>query len=73
MIWLLMFQSFTLKEWQDMWDACQGNKLYAIYPNVDKVVHSSTANKYQVIKSTIGGYQLELGRFSKNGRSSDFM
>jgi len=25
---------FCLKEWQDIWDACQGNKLYAIYPNV---------------------------------------
>jgi len=25
---------FCLKEWQDIWDACQCNKLYAIYPNV---------------------------------------
>ena len=25
---------FCLKEWQDIWDACQGNKLYAIYSNV---------------------------------------
>jgi len=25
---------FCLKEWQDIWDACQGNKLYAVYPNV---------------------------------------
>jgi len=23
-----------LKKWQDIWDACQGNKLYAIYSNV---------------------------------------
>ena len=48
---------FCLKEWQDIWDACQGNKLYAIYPNVDKVVHSCTASKYRVIKPTVGGYQ----------------
>jgi len=48
---------FCLKEWQDIWDACQGNKLYGIYPNVDKVVHSCTANKYRVIKPTIDGYQ----------------
>jgi len=25
---------FCLKEWQDIWDACQGSKLYAIYPIV---------------------------------------
>jgi len=25
---------FCLKEWQDIWDACQGNKLYAIYRNI---------------------------------------
>ena len=25
---------FCLKEWQDIWHACQGNKLYAICPNV---------------------------------------
>jgi len=48
---------FCLKEWQDIWDACQGNKLYAISPNVDRVVHSCTANKYRVIKPAIGGYQ----------------
>ena len=48
---------FCLKEWQDIWDACQGNKLYTICPNVDKVVHSCTANKYRVIKPTIGVYQ----------------
>jgi len=48
---------FCLKECQDIRDVCQGNKLYAIYPNVDKVVHSCTANKYRVIKPTVGGYQ----------------
>ena len=25
---------FCLEEWQDIWDACQGSKLYAIYPIV---------------------------------------
>jgi len=25
---------FCSKEWHDIWDDCQGNKLYAIYPNV---------------------------------------
>jgi len=48
---------FYSKEWQDLWDACQGSKLYAIYPNMDKVVHSCTANKYRVIKPTIDDYQ----------------
>jgi len=48
---------FCLKEWQDIWVACQGSKLYAVYPNVDKVVHSCTANKYRVIKPTIDDYQ----------------
>ena len=33
------------------------NKLYAISLYVDKVVHSCTANKYRVIKPTVGGYQ----------------
>jgi len=41
---------FCLKEWQDIWDACQ---LYAIYPNMDEIVHICTANKYCVIKPTI--------------------
>ena len=48
---------FCLKEWQDIWDACQGNKLYAFFPNVFKVEHSCTAIKYRVIKPTTGGYQ----------------
>jgi len=25
---------FCLKEWQDIWNCCEGNKLHAIYPNV---------------------------------------
>jgi len=27
---------FCLKEWQDIWNCCEGNKLHAIYPNVRK-------------------------------------
>ena len=34
MIWLLIFQSFAWKNGRTLWDACQGNKLYAIYSNV---------------------------------------
>ena len=33
---------FCLKEWQDIWDACQGNKLYAIYPNVGDYQYKSS-------------------------------
>ena len=28
---------FCLKEWQDIWNCCEGNKLHAIYPNVGRI------------------------------------
>jgi len=30
---------FCTKEWQDVWNSCEGNKLHAIYPNVGKIPH----------------------------------
>ena len=30
---------FCLKEWQDIWNCCEGNKLHAIYPNVGRIPH----------------------------------
>ena len=36
------------KEWQDIWDACQGNKLYAIYPNVGGYQYKSSLSRRNV-------------------------
>ena len=33
---------FCLKEWQDIWDWCEGNKLHAIYPNIGRILHCKT-------------------------------
>jgi len=30
---------FCLKEWQDIWNCCENNKLHAIYPNVGRIPH----------------------------------
>ena len=30
---------FCLREWQDIWNCCEGNKLHAIYPNVGRIPH----------------------------------
>ena len=40
---------FCLKEWQDIWDACQGNKLYAIYPNVQLLVATNVSHPCHVV------------------------
>ena len=38
-----------LKEWQDIWDACQGNKLYAIYPNVGCYQYKSSLSRRDAV------------------------
>ena len=38
-----------LKEWQDIWDACQGNKLYAIYPNVGGYQYKSSLSRRDAV------------------------
>jgi len=30
---------FCLKEWQDIWNCCDSNKLHATYPNVGRILH----------------------------------
>jgi len=40
---------FCLKEWQDIWDACQGNKLYAIYPNVGGYQDKSSLSRQDAV------------------------
>ena len=40
---------FCMKEWQDIWDACQGNKLYAIYPNVQLLVATNVSHPCHVV------------------------
>jgi len=33
---------FCLKEWQDVWDWCEGHKLHAIYQNIGRILHCKT-------------------------------
>jgi len=40
---------FCLKEWQDIWDACQGNKLYAIYPNIGGYQDKSSLSRRDAV------------------------
>ena len=40
---------FCLKEWQDILDACQGNKLYAIYPNVGGYQYKSSLSRRDAV------------------------
>jgi len=40
---------FCLKEWQDIWDACQGNKLYTIYPNVGGYQYKSSLSRRDTV------------------------
>ena len=41
---------FCLKEWQDIWNCCEGNKLHAIYPNVGRMPHcKNLSQRYAVV------------------------
>jgi len=40
---------FCLKEWQDIWDVCQGNKLYAIYRNVGDYQYKSSLSRRDAV------------------------
>ena len=40
---------FCLKEWQDIWDACRGNKLYAIYPNIGGYQYKSSLSRRDAV------------------------
>jgi len=40
---------FCSDEWQDIWDCCEGNKLYSIYPTVGIVEHSKIMSRYDSV------------------------
>ena len=40
---------FCLKEWQDIWDWCEGNKLHAIYPNVGRIPHCKNMSRHDAV------------------------
>jgi len=40
---------FCLKEWQDIWNCCEGNKLYAIYPNVGRIPHCKNLSRREAV------------------------
>ena len=40
---------FYLKEWQDIWNCCEGNKLHAIYPNVGRIPHCKNVSRRDAV------------------------
>ena len=40
---------FCLKEWQDIWNCCEGNKLHAIYPNVGRIPHCKNLSRRDAV------------------------
>ena len=46
-----MFQqnSVALKERQDIWNCCEGNKLHAIYPNVGRISHCKNLSRRDAV------------------------
>ena len=40
---------FCLKEWQDIWNCCQGNKLHAIYPVVGTAQHNKIRSRCEAV------------------------
>ena len=43
---------FCLKEWQDIWNCCEGNKLHAIYPNVGRIPHCKNGGDWATVTGT---------------------
>jgi len=41
--------NFCLDEWQEIWDCCEGNKLYSIYPTVCILKHSKNMSHYDSV------------------------
>ena len=64
---------FCLKKWQDIGDACQGNKLYAIYPNVGDYQCKSSLSRRDVVlinRLRIGHTDIKCYRQLKSTLSS---
>ena len=40
---------FCLKEWQDIWNCREGNKLHAIYPNVGSIPHCKNLSRRDAV------------------------
>ena len=40
---------FCLKEWQDIWNCCESNKLHAIYPNVGRIPHCKNLSRRDAV------------------------
>jgi len=40
---------FCLKEWQDIWNCCKGNKLHAIYPDVGRIPHCKNLSRRDAV------------------------
>ena len=40
---------FCLKDWQDIWNCCEGNKLHAIYPNVGRIPHCKNLSRRDAV------------------------
>jgi len=40
---------FCLKEWRDIWNCCEDNKLHAIYPNVGRIPHCKNLSRRDAV------------------------
>ena len=40
---------FRFEEWQDIWNCCSGNKLYAIYPVVSTAQHNKISSRREAV------------------------
>ena len=40
---------YCLKEWQDIWNCCEGNKLHAIYPNIGRIPHCKNLSRRNAV------------------------
>jgi len=47
--YILGVSQFCLKEWQAIWNCCEGNKLHAIYPNVGRIPHCKNLSRRDAV------------------------
>jgi len=47
--YILGISQFCLKEWQDIWNCCKGNKLHALYPNVGRIPHCKNLSRRDAV------------------------
>jgi len=51
---------FCLKEWQDIWNCCEGSKLHAIYPNVGRIPHCKNLSRRDIVEWSLTDYDVPL-------------